>query len=654
MSRFHRLPLCARSVPRFHTGFRNGRRTLALTAALLFAGAAFASAQDTRATREFRELADHVPSWARPENSIGAVPPDQKLTGLTIVLARSAAKQAAFDKFLAEQQDSASPNYQKWLTPREVGERYGVADSELQALTDWLKSQNLHVDWVAPGKNFVGISGTAGDVGLAFQTDINYYDAGASPKISVASAPLVPTELAPMVQAIRGLYSIEDRPLSHVQPVHSARPAMSVDGFNFVTPADFNTIYDVPSSVTGKGYTIGIVGRSRTDFADFSAFRKLTKTTFPNPTEVVPTKFGGVDPGPAYTAPPTDGADIGDQVEATLDVFRAGSVANGAKLLLVVTTSAGGDIGADAEYLVQTEPLPAQVMNLSFGLCESEAGSAGVKYWDSIFAQAQAEGISVFVASGDSGASGCDAYFSTPPSSPAPNSPNYICSSSHATCVGGTEFNDIDQSKYWSSSNKSNLGSALSYIPEGGWNEPLNGGETQAAASGGGVSKFIKTPSWQTGKGVPSARSGRYMPDLAFTAAGHDGYFGCLAAGGSSCVPNSSGEYYFSYFYGTSAAAPGMAGITVLLDQKLGNKQGNLNAELYTMASKSASAFHDVTVSSSGVKSCSVKTPSMCNNSIPSPTKLTGGQPGFLVGTGFDEVTGLGSLNVSKFLSDYK
>jgi len=41
---------------------------------------------------------------------------------------------------------------------REVGERYGVADSELQALTDWLKSQNLHVDWVAPGKNFVGIS----------------------------------------------------------------------------------------------------------------------------------------------------------------------------------------------------------------------------------------------------------------------------------------------------------------------------------------------------------------------------------------------------------------------------------------------------------------------------------------------------------------
>ena len=137
---------------------------------------------------------------------------------------------------------------------------------------------------------------------------------------------------------------------------------------------------------------------------------------------------------------------------------------------------------------------------------------------------------------------------------------------------------------------------------------------------------MIKTPSWQTGKGVPSARTGRYTPDIAFTAAGHDGYFGCMAATGSSCVPNSSGEYYFAYFYGTSAAAPGMAGVTALLDQKLGKKQGNLDAALYSLASKSPSAFHDVTVSSSGVKGCSVHTPSMCNNSIPGPSGLSGGQ----------------------------
>ncbi len=382
----------------------------------------------------------------------------------------------------------------------------------------------------------------------------------------------------------------------------------------------------MPTSVTGKGYTIGVVGRARVDTADLTQFRMLTKTNVPKSHRGDPDQVRRESIPGRLILNAHNSADIGDQLEATLDVFRTGSTAPGAKLLLVVTTSAGGDIGADAEYLVETTPVPAQVMSISFGLCESEAGQSGVNFWDSIFAQAQAEGISVFVSSGDSGASGCDADFTTPPSHPAANSPNYICSSSHVTCVGGTEFNDTaNPGKYWSSSNKPNLGSALSYIPEGGWNEPLDSdGNPVIAASGGGVSKFIKTPSWQTGKGVPSARAGRYTPDVAFSASGHDGYFACMAAAGASCVPDSNGNYYFEIMYGTSAAAPSMAGITALLDQKLGKKQGNLNAELYTLASKSSSALHDVTVTSSGVKSCSVKTPSMCNNSAPESDEVDG------------------------------
>src|SRR5208282_3529180 len=141
-------------------------------------------------------------------------------------------------------------------------------------------------------------------------------------------------------------------------------------------------------------------------------------------------------------------------------------------------------------------PVPAKVMSISFGLCELEGGSSGVGYWDSLFQQAAAEGISVFVSSGDSGASGCDSAFVTPPASPYANSPNYICSSSYATCVGGTEFNDsANSSAYWSSNNSTNLVSALSYIPEGAWNEPLvSGSETEVAASGGGVSSYVTTP----------------------------------------------------------------------------------------------------------------------------------------------------------------
>ena len=89
--------------------------------------------------------------------------------------------------------------------------------------------------------------------------------------------------------------------------------------------------------------------------------------------------------------------------------------------------------------------------------------------------------------------------------------------------------------------------SALGYIPEGGWNEPLDGsGNTQAAASGGGFSAYIPTPTWQTGTGVPGTE-GRYTPDIAFSASGHDGYFGCLAAGGGDCVVVNS-SFNFEYF----------------------------------------------------------------------------------------------------------
>jgi subtilase family serine protease len=324
-------------------------------------------------------------------------------------------------------------------------------------------------------------------------------------------------------------------------------------------------------------------------------------------------------------------------------------------LLLVVATAASGGIAADMQYLVQTSPPPADVVTISYGACESAAGPAGVKYWDTLFKQAAAEGISVFVSSGDSGASGCDPDFTTPPAQPSPNSPNYICSSSYATCVGGTQFSDsANPSKYWSSSNQAGFQSAYGYIPEGGWNQPLDSnGKPVVASSGGGVSKVIPTPSWQTGAGVPAARSGRYTPDVSFSASCHDGYFACMAAMGGSCVPDTNGAFYFVYFCGTSAAAPSMAGVAALLDDKLGSPQGNLNPVIYSTSRIAAAAFHDVTPATSGVANCDVKTPSTCNNSIPSATAQTGGQAGYPVTTGFDEVTGLGSLDVASFINKY-
>ena len=640
---------------------------LPLAAAVLSGNPAGAQASDRLPhvidSAQVQSLANHHPQWAVAVNDAGAVPADLPMSNITLALARSAQQEQAFEQLLRDQQDPSSPDYHHWLTPDEVGERFGLSSNDIAAITAWLQSQGLQVSWVSPSRLFVGFTGTAANVGRAFGTELHYYNVNGKKLLSVSSDPTIPAAVAPAIRSIRGLYTIDERPTHFATPMLSSGPNLSIpDGGttdHFIAPGDFATIYDLPAGVTGAGTAIGIVAEARTDPSDFNYFKSLTGSTFPNPTEIVPTAFGGVDPGPAYTSPPNCGGNcelLDVQGEATLDVFRAGSVAPGASLLLIAASAASGGVAVDAQYLVQSTPVPAQVMTISFGACELAGGLSGVQYWDSLFQQAAAEGISVFVSSGDSGASGCDSAFDTPPASPYANSPNYICSSSYATCVGGTEFNDsTNSSTYWNSSNGTNLASAVSYIPEGAWNEPLTSGSApEVAASGGGVSSYITTPSWQTGTGVPSARAGRYTPDVAFSASGHDGYFGCFAAGDGTCVSGVNGTP-FSVFSGTSAAAPGMAGVAALIDQQSGSAQGNLNPSLYTMAAGTPAAFHQVSVASSGVSNCSTATPSMCNNSIPGPTGLTGGQAGFQLGAtgGYSEVTGLGSLDVSQFINSY-
>ena len=154
--------------------------------------------------------------------------------------------------------------------------------------------------------------------------------------------------------------------------------------------------------------------------------------------------------------------------------MRAGSVAPAATIDLVVSaddeqTGLNG-IRVAAAYVVDTNPVPAFVMSISFGACEADRTQSDVQFWDSLFSQGAAEGISTFVASGDSGAAGCDASYHTPPQNQSA-SPNYICSSSYSTCVGGTEFADTaDPGLYWQqvSNSAPPYASALSYIPEGG------------------------------------------------------------------------------------------------------------------------------------------------------------------------------------------
>src|SRR6476619_4291292 len=88
-------------------------------------------------------LRGNVHPMAIPANDQGPADPDLLLPRLSVVLQPSEAQQADLDRFLAEQQDPASPNYHRWLTPEEYADRFGVTRDDINKIVGWLQSQNF-------------------------------------------------------------------------------------------------------------------------------------------------------------------------------------------------------------------------------------------------------------------------------------------------------------------------------------------------------------------------------------------------------------------------------------------------------------------------------------------------------------------------------
>jgi len=610
---------------------------------------------DAPSTSDRVRLEGHVVAGQDELASSSAVPPTSTLR-LTFILSRPPESQAAFQHLLADQQNPVSPRYHHWLTPNQIGEQYGPTGHDLSALTTWLVSQGLSVRAVAPSGIFIQVEGSAGSISTALDTDLRYIERsatpGVAPRIAAARNPAIPSAFGALVESIAGLSAEEAHPLHRVTGIpitdlsgRFAPRANAAPASHYISPNDFAQIYGVNpvynSGVDGTGQTVAIIGRSRVLAADITNFAAFASRPARLPNVIVPSS--GADPGLTGD---------GDQAEATLDVDRVLGTAPGAHVDLVISSSPSGGIETAAQYEVQT--LLDPIMSVSFGACEAAVGLPYVRLWDALFTQAAAEGISAFVASGDAGAADCGNPNSTPVSNQSPGI-NSLCASTNVTCVGGTEFADFaEPAAYWGSTEGAGRESAVGYIPEGAWNEPSETGSTGittyvASATGGGSSTYIGKPSWQTGPGVPGDGF-RDVPDVSFSSSLHDGYLICLAYAGFDCSSQ------IAVASGTSAAAPSMAGIAALLNQKLGAAQGNLNPLLYQIASSTlpnsaTNAFHDATPQTSGVALCEIGTPSMCNNSTPAPGGLAGGLAGYPLTTGYDLATGLGSVNVIGLLT---
>ncbi len=519
------------------------------------------------------------------------VDPAFPMSHMILMLQPDAAQQAALQELMAEQSDPASASYHKFLTPDQFAASFGASQNDIDKVTAWLASKGFQVEEVTPNHLAVVFSGTAAQVSSAFATEIRQYMINGQPHYANASVPQIPAAFSTVVSGLVKLHDFHHKPAS-------ARSQMTSGSSHYLAPADYATIYDLSplysSNVNGTGESIAVIGRSQVSVSDITTFRSQFGLVANSPTTVL----AGADPG--FTGD-------GDALEATLDAEWAGAIAPRAAIKLVIAASTATTDGIDlaAQYAVNHNVAP--IISVSFGACEAELNNA---FYNALWQQAAVQGISVFVSAGDSGAAGCDG---ADDSSGTVRAVNGICTTPYSTCVGGTQFNDTaDPAQYWLSGNNAVMGSARSYIPEQVWNES----GADLAAGGGGASLIYAKPAWQAGSGVP-ADGQRDVPDVSLAAAAHDGYL--LIYGGSRYV-----------VAGTSASAPSFAGIMAMVLQKYGS-QGSVNANLYSLATFAAGAFHDITLG---------------NNSVPGVT-------GFNATAGYDRASGLGSVDGAVLVNNW-
>lgn len=555
------------------------------------------------------QLRGQVPAQARAAIDDGLAEPELVLSGITLVLQPSREQEAELEKLLAEQHDPISPNYHRWLTPEEYGERFGASPDDLKRIEDWLRQQNLDVVGVARARNSIHIRATALAVNRAFGTEIHRYSANGRRHFSNATDPTIPADLSAMVVGIHGLNDFSLEPRSHrVQPNF-----ISARGDQHLSPGDFAVIYNVKPlhamGLDGSGQSIAVAGQTSLEFTDVRAFRSFFGLPPADPDRILVPLFA--DPG--YRA--------ADAHEANLDLQWAAALAPNANIRYVYS-----NLVMDAVRYAIDENL-APVLSVSYGICELATSNASMRLLQSWARQGNAQGITWVNASGDSGGADC-MRGNTGIGALAVDTPASV---PEVTGIGGTTLTGVGE-PYWSSVNGPNGVTALSYMPEKVWNDSR---PNDPAASGGGASIFFTKPSWQIGPGVPNDGM-RSVPDISFAASAQT--FAYLAFNAGS----------MNAYGGTSAGAPAFSGILALLNQylaRLGQPVGlgNINRRLYPMAQDVPEAFHDITVGDNIVTVT-------CENR---PTNCTPGSYGYPATPGYDMATGLGTLDAYNFVTGW-
>jgi subtilase family serine protease len=559
------------------------------------------------------------------------VPSERHLEHVHLLLKRSPGQERGVENFVDGLTKPGSPSYHRWVSATEFGRRFGAADADVNRINGWLRAKGFTVNLVYPNRMMIDFSGTVGQVRDAFHTEIDQMAVSGVSHIANISDPKIPTALTPAVEGIVSLHDFHP---------HNAKSPRRADTANCggaacyaVAPGDLATIYDLgrlfASGYTGRGQVIATVEStdlySSSDWATFRNTFRLNQYPGGNLQVVHPAPAGGIACG-------DPGVRAGDDGEAALDTEWATAAAPGATIMLASCVSSGATNGVflAIQNLVNSAN-PPPMISVSYALCEAYNGAASNAAFNKLYQQAAAEGISVFVATGDSGASDC---------SPGPGAAqsgigiNGWGNSQYNVAVGGTDFRDKydgTTASYWRTNSGAPWSTARSYIPEIPWNDNCantflanyfggtdvtygvsgfcntqNGFQSLSSGGGGpsqcysgspavsgvasGTCKAYPKPAWQrlvAGYVVDGARD---VPDISVFAAdgiwGHS-YATCFSdpnSGGGPCTGNPA--LWKGNGGGTSYGAPIMAGIQALINQHKGARQGNPAPIYYQLAAR--------------------------------------------------------------------
>ncbi len=627
-----------------------------------------ASMVASKATAQITQTINNNHLFAVPKSHFGFIahasavtplPDSTQMNHLQLVLSPSPLRHAQMEQFISNQHNPKSAEFQKWLSPQEFGARFGVADSDIAAVSAWLTSQGFTVNSVYPNKTQIDFSGTVGQVNQAFHTTENIYTMKNGKHLANATNISIPAAFKSVVAGVMGLNDFRPTRLAKTPKIAKWDAAKKgfvmtgkdANGSKFsqaisynggavrgLAPNDLARIYNVlplrANGLTGAGINIAVVedqGMNPNDWTNFTTVFNLAQ-------------YGGSFQqfNPAPPSGPNNcnsyPSAYGESGETLLDAEWSTAMAPGANIWVATcsgyavdvngyptyptTTNFFGGVYLAADNLINaTDPASRpNIISASYGYGEYFTDPASKQAIDLMWAQADAEGISVFVSTGDSGSNPSfnggliNGYYGN-----TAVDANSFATSPHVTGVGGNDLADVldgTTSQYFAPTPSVVGGSALGYVPEIPWNQSCANGVAAKAmgfssavdfckeylkydpqgyyatseAGSGGPSSVDAKPTWQRQVYGAAADSSRDLPDVSLFAGSYGGYTWVITCTTYyPCSPDFSGPTALSG--GTSLSSPMFAGIQAVIDQGLQRNglpanQGNAAPTLYALAAQ--------------------------------------------------------------------